>query len=279
MSDVQQGQDTSAAAPSAPVAPTPVAESPAPAAVTETPAAPAIEAPAAETPAVETPAPEAPIENILGDVAEPETKPDAKPEGDKAADTKPSTETPSVTDAKVELPVYEEFKLPENYNADKESLGQFTQILGEIESGKLDHKGYQEAGQKLVDLGTKAIQDSINRLNDYYVQIHESQKKEWFDNFKKDPEMGGSEEKIKETVTNLREAINEYAGTEAQQEEFRQVMKETGVGNHPALIRMLNNMAQKIQKYTTEGNENRMVPGAKPAPSKVKPHQLFYSQG
>jgi len=33
---------------------------------------------------------------------------------------------------------------------------------------------------------------------------------------------------------------------------------------------------QKINKYETENGGNRIVPGAKPAPSKVKPYQQFY---
>lgn len=269
----------------APQTPTPTADIPAaaPAPVAETPTAPVADPtpiePAAEPAPVADPAPvvEAPVENVLGDAKPKEevkpdaSKPEAKPEGEK-------TETPP--EVKIELPVYDEFKLPENYTADKESLEGFTKILGEIESGKLDHAGYQEMGQKLVDLGTKAVADSINRLNDYYSQYHENQKKEWFESFKSDPEMGG--DKLQETVGMLRDVVDNYGGTAEQIAEFRQVMKDTGVGNHPSVTRILYNMAQKINKYTTEsdngsGGTNRIVPAAKPAPSKVKDYQRFYT--
>ena len=187
----------------------------------------------------------------------------------------------------MELPKYEAFKLPENYSADPETMAEFTKALGEIEikNGKLDHASMQETGQKLIDLGTKAVTDSINRLNDYYVNFHETQKKTWFDNALKDPQLGnGSEDKFREIAGNLRNAIDEFGGSETQRQEFRQLMKDTGVGNHPALLRMLNNMQQKINKFTTEadngnGGNNRIVPGQRPAPSKVKPHQLFYTGG
>lgn len=265
-----------------------VAESPVSVPIIDAAAASAIPETDSSAPVVETV-----TENVLGDSAKPEVAPDiaASPVEEKpeAKDpVKPETKTPADgevkpdEEVKPELPVYEEFKIPEGVNLDKEQIGEFTKLLGEIETGKLDHAGMQEAGQKLIDLATKATADSITRLNDYYVQFHENQKKEWFESFKKDPEMGG--ENLDKTVSTLREAVEQYAGNETQIAEFRSVMKDTGVGNHPAVIRILNNMAQKIQKYTTEadngnGGSNRIVPGQRPAPSKVKDYQRFYAGG
>lgn len=271
-------------------------------------AAPAVTAPVDTTPVsveatpvvgteVITPAIEASVEtNVLGDApvkvedATPDPKPEVKPEV-KAEPVKdaPAVETPkdeAVPEgdkpAGAVLPVYEEWKLPEGVNLDKEPMEAFTKLLGEIEMGKFDHAGMQEAGQKLIDLATKSTTDSIERLNDYYVQFHENQKKEWFESFKKDPDMGGSN--LDQTVGALREAVEAYGGTAEQISEFRKVMKETGVGNHPAVNRILHNMVQEINKYTTEadngnGGNNRIVPGQRPAPSKVKDYQRFYGNG
>lgn len=200
--------------------------------------------------------------------------------GDEKGDTKPKEEAKKETTVealKVELPTYEAFKLPENVSLDKEPLDTFSQILGEIEIGKLDHKGIQEAGQKLIDLAAKNTTESINRLNDYYVQIHENQKKEWFENAKKDPELGNGNEKVfTEIAGNLRSSIDNFAGNSEQQKEFRQLMKDTGVGNHPALLRMLNNMQKKIDSYTKETSD-RAVPAQAPAPTKQKAYNAFYN--
>ncbi len=208
-------------------------------------------------------------ESILGDEKPVVEKP--KEEVKTETNTETKVETP-----KVELPTYEAFKLPENVALDKEPLDAFSKILGEIETGKLDHAGMQAKGQALIDLAAKATTDSINRLNDYYVQIHETQKKDWFEAAKKDPDLGNGDEKIfGEIASNLRSSIDTYAGSSDQQKEFRTLMKDTGVGNHPALLRMLNNMQKKIDSYTKE-TSGRAVPAQAPAPSKQKAYNTFY---
>lgn len=273
----------------APVPATPaVSDSPAaePAAVpVESPSVPVDAPPAEAAPAPEAPAPaiDSPADvtapdadNILGGTDVPKEE---KPDGDKKTETPAPTEEAKPAE-EIKLPVYEEFKLPEGYSADQESIGEFSKLLGELEAaaGKLDHKGYQEAGQKLIDLGTKNVQASIERLNEAYTQIFESSKKARLDAFKADPEMGG--ENFTATVSALQKAIQEYGGTPEQVAEFRKEVIDTGLDASPAVARVLFNMQKKINslvsKYETENGGNRIVPGQKPAPSKVKPYQQFY---
>ena len=211
----------------------------------------------------ETPKEPAPADAAKLDGKDTASKPESKPEGD----TAPEGE-------KV-FPTYEPLKLPENLQVDSEQMQEFDKLIGEIESSKLDHKGFEETRQKLADMHIKGVTESINRLNDYYVQLHEQQKSNWLDAFKNDPEIGG--ENIAKVTGNLRSAVETYGGNEAQIAEFRELMKTTGVGNNPALIRLLHNMDAKIRKYETEGGDIRMVPAARPAPVKIKPHQLFYT--
>lgn len=220
--------------------------------------------------------------NVLGDTGKTEVAIDDK---DTKAEVKPDADTvktESEKPEKVEFPIYEEFKLPENVAMEKEPMEAFTKLIGEIEIGKLDHAAFQEKGQALVDMHIKGVQNSIDRLNDYYVKLHEKQKSDWFDSFKKDPELGGNEEKVAATVGAVRDAIVNFGGDAKQVQEFRDVMTSTGVGSHPAVIRLINNMAAQIQKYTTEsdngnGGSNRMVPASRPAPSKVKDYARFYA--
>lgn len=245
------------------------------------------EAPKTDIPATETNT----AENILGESKKTDAASDGKVTDAKAQDkSEANPETKTVESGKegeaITLPTYE-LNLPENVAVDSDALSSFTKILGEIETSKLDHKGFQETGQKLVDMHVKGVQDSIERLNDYYVNFHEEQTNGWLKAFKEDPEMGGAN--LENTVANLRDAVENYASTspdakvrETQLAEFRQVMRDTGVGKNPALCRLLNNMDAQIRKFTTEadngnGGNNRMVPAARPVPSKVKDYQRFYT--
>lgn len=274
---------STAVAPETPVVATPAVSTEAPASSeavvanpTVSPAVTTATVPATETTIVPakqpdaatsaTGSPEAKIENPLGEDKSAVKKTDENPV-EKVAELK--------TPEKVELPTYEEFNLPENVKLEGDTLNEFTKILGELETGKLDHKGYQDYGQKLIDFGTKAVTDSITRLNESYVQIHQNNQKARFEALKADAELGG--DKLEGTISALQKSIAEYGGTETQIAEFRKEVTEAGLGASPAISRLIYNMQQKINKYTTEGNGNRIVPGAKPAPSKVKDYQKFYT--
>lgn len=235
--------------------------------VASTPAASteaAISSPVAETVAsTETPVPTV-AESVLG-------------EAPKAVEAAPIEKKDAPVEAPTEFPVYEDFKLPEGVALEKEPLDAFTKILGEIETGKLDHAAMQSKGQALIDLAAKSTADSINRLNDHYVQIHNENKKARFESLKKDPELGG--DKLPDTIATLQKTVGEYGGNEAQIAEFRKEVSEAGIDASPALCRLIYNMQQKINKYTTEGNGSRIVAASQPAPSKVKDYQRFYSAG
>ena len=229
------------------------ADIPAVAPIVDAPAieAPAIEAPIVDAPAVETPsaepaivdAPAVEADSILGGEVAPKITVDAPSKAIDAPSKIVSEAAPVVV-----APVYEGFKFPENFETNNETVTEFSKLLGELEisAGKIDHAGYEAAGQKLIDLGIKNTQDSIARLNDYYAQFHNNQKKQWLESFKNDPQMGG--EKLQETIGSLRSSVEQYAGTPEQLAEFRQIMRDTGVDNHPALTRVIFNMQQKINK-------------------------------
>lgn len=231
----------------------------------------------------------APTENSSEKVESPAEKPAEKPAEVPSAEANSSpaetpVETPVDITTEAIAPVYDDFKFPENFSADKEAIGEFAKLLGELEtaSGKMDHAGYQEAGQKLIDLGIKNVQQSIERLNESYSQIFEKQKKERLEMLKSDPVMGG--ENFSKTVSSLQRTIQEYGGTPEQVAQFRKEIIDTGLDASPAVARLIFNMQQKISKYESEsdngnGGSNRIVPGSKPAPSKSKDYQRFYGGG
>lgn len=250
-------------------APSATPSAPAPSAPAEAVVAPVSATPAhAETPVVAPPAsdpssaPEAPpsekaATSLLG--GEP---PAEAPKADAVVEVKPETkiEETSQSAEPAPLPTFEAFKLPDGSPLDEGKLGDFTKELAEFElTSKADHVALQEFGQKLLDRHTAEIQ----RMADYYKIAWENQKNGWKDAFEKDQEIGGN--RANTTINAALQFIRTHGGTEAQQQEFRQLMDTTGVGNHPALIRVL----AKANSVLSEGKPLAGTKAEKPPTSKV----------
>lgn len=220
---------------------------PAPVASTETPSVeatpspvvpetPITEAPAVTEPVVETaPEPEkigAPLE-----AAKPETLLGGEKKSEEAASPEVKEEptvVPPKTDAP--LPVYEPFTLPEGFIADEAKMGELTSALAEFETKtKASHEEVHALGQKMVE---KYI-DGMQRYTESLTQAWNKQKNDWKDAFLKDPEFANRTDTV---VNSAIDAISVYGGDAKQQEEFRGLMESTGIGNHPAMIRMLSNI-------------------------------------
>lgn len=206
------------------------------------PAAPGL-APPEVAPAA--PAPVAPAEKSLLS-AEPlkEDKkeiPPAASEAQKAEEGKaPETkkEEGSQSDEPAPLPTYEAFTLPEGITHDDGKLGEFTKELAAFELlTKADHAKMQEFGQTLVNRHVAEQQALALKITEHYQNAWQKQGDDWKDAFEKDPEIGLNRRDT--TLNAAQEFIRTHGGTEDQQNEFRQLMDTTKIGNHPALIRLL----------------------------------------
>ncbi len=219
--------------------------------ITET-AAP-IDAPiVTETVVTEAPVIETAPATVLG--AEP-PKADAPVETTVELVETPQAEA-SQSDEPAPLPTYDAFELPEEFTVDNERFGEFTKALGEFEAlTKVDHGEVQKLGQKLIERHIAEVQTIADTLNKKYLSDFEKQTKGWLDSFKADPEIGGN--RWETTANAAVEFITTHGGNQAQQAEFRQLMESTGVGNHPAMIRMLANAMNA-------NREGRPLPAAKP---------------
>lgn len=213
--------------------PTPVEAAPSPEVVEATPAAVEQIAPVAPVPAeasTEAPAEAAKPETLLGSEKKTEeTKPQEKTE----AETTPEVKA---EDTISELPVYEPFVLPEGVTLEADKLGEFTKTLAEFETTtKASHEEMQKLGQQLVD---RHIQE-LQRYTESLTHAWNKQKNDWKDSFLKAPEFANRTDTV---VNSAIDAIGVYGGDAKQQEEFRSLMESTGVGNHPAMIRLLSNI-------------------------------------
>lgn len=135
---------------------------------------------------------------------------------------------------------YADFVMPEGVELDSDLLGAATPILKELNAT-------QEQAQKLADAVAAQVQASSESQVDAFNQLMN----DWQEQSKNDKEFGG--DKFEENVGIARSAIDKF-GTP----EFKQLLEEHGVGNHPEVIRFM----VKVGKLTAED-----VPGGTTTPT------------
>lgn len=187
--------------------------------------------------------------------APPADKPAEGDAADKPAE-EPKKEEASQSDEPAPLPTYEAFTLPEGITFDSDKLTEFTKELAEFEvKNKADHAEVQAFGQKLMDRHIAEVQQTAERIQNLYTEAWEKQKSDWKEAFEKDPEIGGNRQQT--SVNAAVEFIRTHGGSTEQQAEFRKLMDTTGIGNHPAMIRL-------FAKANTAFSEGKPLPATAP---------------
>ena len=127
-----------------------------------------------------------------------------------------------------------EFKAPEGRVFDSEVMASYSQVAKELNLS-------QESAQRLLDaVGPKMAERQMAMI--------EATRNGWADNSKSDREFGG--EKLSENLGVAKKALDAFGTTE-----LRTLLNETGLGNHPELIRFMFRAGKAI-------SEDRMVTGA-----------------
>lgn len=178
-------------------------------------------APAAAAPA---PAPAPAAEGTPAAAAAPEqassaTDPAAAPAAKPADGTDPAAaESPTA-------PEKYEFKAPEGGEINPEVMGQFEGVAKDLGLS-------QENAQKVIDaMGPKLAAVQAAKI--------EAVKAEWTESARTDKEFGG--DKLNENMAVAKKALDAF-GTP----ELRTLLNDTGLGNHPEIIRAFYRAGQKI---------------------------------
>lgn len=159
------------------------------------------------------------------------------------ASTEPTEQEGSKSDEPAPLPTYDDFQAPEDFTLDAELVGDFAKTLGEFEnSAKADHAEVQKLGQSLIERHVVEVKKSIDHFTQSLLDQFEQQKTDWRQAFENDPEIGGNRKDT--TINAALEFIKTHGGNEEQRQEIHQLMESTGVGNHPAMIRLLAQAAR-----------------------------------
>lgn len=129
-----------------------------------------------------------------------------------------------------------EFKAPEGRNFDNEVIASFSEIAKELNLT-------QESAQKMLDkVGSKMAERQAQHLA--------AMSQEWAESSQSDGEFGG--EKISANLAIAKKALDAF-GTP----ELRSLLNESGLGNHPELIRFFYRAGKSIsedQYVVTGGN-------------------------
>lgn len=163
----------------------------------------------------------------------------AKTEGDQAkADEKPA------------VPEKYEFKAPEGKDFDPAVIGQFSEVAKELGLS-------QDAAQKILDKMGPTIASR-------QAEAIEAARTEWANASTNDKEFGG--DKLTENLAVAKKALDSFGSPE-----LRTLLNESGLGNHPEVIRFMVRAGKAI-------SEDGFVPGSRQTGESDPAKRLFPNQ-
>ena len=158
-----------------------------------------------------------------GTTPESQTATETPKPDDAKTDAKPEETKPTVPDK------YDPFSVPDGMAVDEGLSGEFGAVAKELGLP-------QDQAQKLVDFYTTTQQKQIEAMNESWVAA-----------VKSDPEIGGA--KLDASLAVAAKAVDAFGG-----QELRQFFDETGMGNHPAMVKLMINIGKRI-------SEDSFIPG------------------
>lgn len=117
--------------------------------------------------------------------------------------------------------VYEDFAVAEGVELNTEILDEFKATAKELNLS-------QDGAQKLVDSAVKLQDAFVKAQADAIIEV----RGQWKTASETDPEIGG--DKLAENLATAKRALNAFGS-----EDFGKMLDETGLGNHPEVIRFL----------------------------------------
>lgn len=173
--------------------------------------------------------------------------PDAAPTPETAATQQAATPTTEAKPAAATAPESYEFTPAEGYEFDPKTLAAYSEVAKELNLP-------QESAQKILDKMAPAMAEK------QAAQIEEI-RNQWAESSKTDKEFGG--EKLTESLASAKKALDAF-GTP----ELVTLLNESGMGNHPDVIRFMVRAGKAI-------SEDGFVLGGRGASSAATPQNLY----
>lgn len=128
----------------------------------------------------------------------------------------------------------------------------------------------QEQAEKLAPLALEIEKRVMARNEEAFAGV----KADWAKATKDDPEIGGKN--LPATMANVARALDHFGEPSVKDKdgnetnEFRRMLNETGIGNHPALVRMFAKIG------AAAGEDGALARGDKGAAVKKSPEEVLY---
>lgn len=150
---------------------------------------------------------------------------------------------------------YKDVKLPEGMELNKEITSKFNDLAGKLNLS-------QDKANEFMALAVEQTKQTQTKLEQAFVQANEQRLQGYFENLKKDPELGGANyDNVMQTA--------KIAYDKLPNQEARAIMQEYGLDGHPDIVRMFYKLGKLMQDdVINEGNT--------PAGIKKTPEQILY---
>lgn len=167
----------------------------------------------------------APEANATDDAPEGDTEGTTPEAEDKAADAESSEDSDEAEGAPEE---YADFEAPEGVTFDTELLDQ---LKGLAKEDNLS----QAKAQKYIDLAVQMQTRQAEAFDALVVDTRQA----WLDQSRSDPEFGG--DALDANLATVQRALKAYATPE-----LTKLLDETGIGNHPEVVRLLFRVGKSV---------------------------------
>lgn len=174
----------------------------------------------------------------------PTPTPTPTPEPTPAPKSLINEDDPPEPKARVAPEKYEDFKLPDGIKLNPEALTKAHDLFKNL---SLDQPG----AQSLIDFHTAELARVTQATEAAGDDSFRATVEEWGGKLKSDPEIGNRLPKVKENLGKAYDVLvaavpEKSVETRALVNEFKQTLDLTGIGNHPAFVKVFNRLAEMV---------------------------------
>ena len=201
--------------------------------------------------------------NQVADTA-PQAEAQPAPQPEAPAETAPAEAQPAKVDDLYQAPEAEAEQEPQPDAPIEYDFEGVTSEAGEITDADISAiKALSEELKLTNDQARALLSKSGKSITDILRVKQDANINNWINEIKADPNLGGSN--FKTTQANLARAMKRYGGSGAFE-----VLRDSGLGAHPAIVKMLNAIGKEL------GEETKFVNSKSQAPKPKNPLRSIY---